>query len=63
MKIYLAVLFFCLQGNCQFVQSEDVFNSYGECVGDATAYAQHMVRQHPGIQLQFECMEIELKGA
>lgn len=62
MKLYLAVLFVCFQGTCQFVQSEDVFNNYAECMGSATTYAQHLVGQY-GAQLQFECMEIEFKGA
>jgi hypothetical protein len=62
MKIYLAVLFVCYQGTCQFMQSEDVFDNYGDCIGNATGYAQHIVRQYPGTQLQFECMEVEFKG-
>jgi hypothetical protein len=37
MKIFIAVIFACQQGTCQFMQSEDVFFSEKECEAMLTA--------------------------
>jgi hypothetical protein len=60
MKIFIAVIFACQQGTCQFMQSEDVYFTEKECnvvlasgINDAKQY---------GFLAQGVCLEINTRN-
>lgn len=60
MKLFLAVLFFCTDGQCYFWKSTDLFYSEVKCVQSLEAASKEL--EAKGIPSQGSCMQINIRN-
>lgn len=57
---FIAVVFFCIQGECYFYNGKTLHNSESACLAEIKTFDQELARQK--IESRFVCIRVPLTG-
>jgi hypothetical protein len=63
MKLFVAVIYACLNGQCMFFHSLEFFNTEGECYVDLSREVSAFQKAYPQATSESTCIGIPIKGA
>ena len=61
--IYIAVIFFCTNGTCDFAYSPKMYNTRAECTADVNTEVRSMQKADPNVKLGAACLEFKIPSA
>jgi len=62
-SLFVAVIFFCVKGACDFAYSPTMYSTHAECVVSVHREVQVIKKSAPEVTLQSACLEFKIPGA
>jgi hypothetical protein len=62
-KLFVAVIYACLNGQCQFFHSPEFYNTEAQCYVDLSREFQALQKAYPQAAIGASCIGIPIKGA
>ena len=60
---YVAVIFFCTKGNCDFAYSPKTYSNRAECTVDVNTEIRNLQKADPNVKLGAACLEFKIPSA